>query len=518
METYYQTKSFHSQLADCVKQAKQYFFLRLSGQPGKKILVRQDQNNIVPLNDGIEFLRYLKDMIAKYLNYGTFSLFKDPALNGIDVEGIYIRRKDIENAEKQDFSLKRELKLLQEELNLDPDFVQDEEIPGQGELPFTNGVMSFGRRYFADSLGLILQYLNADYSTAFASENLPFKFQDLVRTGVTRSDLLEKDNNDRVNAMLDCLSYLFFPGNSLRKIFFIVDKSHSFQNTICEIMKKILGGYATSLTPEKIAKKNRRNLEPLFNTKLIQGFLWVDVVIRSDENIHDVRMIKAITDDPLTETIKTAYGKVLVLSDSMPQFECNDEDIALLNDRVVIIEWQDTPIDAASPLSLVEELTTAEMQSRIASWLASKAFHFYTNGRFNLRIPASFQLQRTMRIFDRYKILDAFLKEVLAIYNGGTFDLESPHPVCASDLFNVYTQWFTNRCCNLIDKSVSEKPFSMYLSKYLSKFPLVEKKRYPNGSFYSGVMIRHEYVNFPLRIPQNGNWHTPTGYRAQKHS
>jgi hypothetical protein len=508
MQESYDKKPLHIQLADRVKQERIYSRLRLSDQPNKSILVRHEQNRIVRLGDELEFFRYLKDLISKYLNYHTFSQFEDHAPDGIDVDGIYIRRKDIENAEKHDFSLKRELRLLQDELDLDPDFIEAEKIPGQYELPFNNGVVFFDKGRFEDSSGLILHRINADYSLDFASEELPSKFTALLKSGVTNHGLSEAENNDRVNSMLDCLAYIFFPGNSLRKIFFVVDKSCSFQNTLCEIMKRILGSYAASLIPDpdKLVKKNRRNQDPLFNPKLIQGFLWIDAM-ESGEIIFDTRLIKSITDDPLTATIKTAYGKVFILLDSIPRFECHDEDVQPLKDRLVIIEWNDAPFDTASPSSsLVEELTTPEMQSRIVSWLVSKAFHLSKNGKFDLRIPESFQFKHSIRAFDQWKIADIFLNEVLCVYTGGTFDCEPRYPICASDVFKVYTNWICHHYLP-IDKLIGERPFSMYLSKYLGKFALVEKKRYPNGCFYSGVMINPECITFQLRIPQTGNWH-----------
>jgi hypothetical protein len=386
-------------------------------------------------------------------------------------------------------------------------------LPPPLTISVKNGDFSFATKKFLPDDGKTFRFrrINALYNEKYANGPLPAIFENLVKNGITKPGATEEDNNLRYNLFLDCISYSFFPGNPNRKFFFIVGEPHTGKTTFCKIFRNIFGSYACSLDMYSLMRHNRSNPELRPDLYGITDKLWIDVSELESGKKINTRLVKNLSGNDsivmrknFSNDMKEDHliGKFFVVSNTYPQFD-DRYDVAL-KERLIIFDWYNPIKDEDSIFDLVEILNSDENRSRIATFFICRAILLYKNG--GIQLTESFNYIPELSLGFKEVYVNNFFTNCLYCNDGYLqYHQGLSIEVCRDDIYRAYLNFIAMQKLT-IDSALNKRDFYKSLRNYLDKFPFVSGIRYPNDTFYKGVVIHNSVINFPLTIAQKGNF------------
>jgi phage/plasmid-associated DNA primase len=446
--------------------------------------------------------KYCENTLRKYLNYTNYQeameeeteFFESP--DGIDVPITVLKA-----AHKNDFTYIREVKILKQKiyqagkLLKDPSFF---EAP-PNTLPCLNGFYNLDTGLFSpyDGKKPVMNQINARYVEEYANSDLPSLFTSLLFNGLDDQSLYMRAGRgvtqQRVENLIDILSYSFLPGNPMRKFFMILGPTKSGKSTLVNIMREIFGDYGITLNSHSLMKR-QGGYDQELRGDLYDAVdkLWIDVSEIDKSQCLDPVLVKTFTGgDKINlrraysrnRVSKSMNGKIFIVSNFFPRV-LNPEDAAL-HDRLVVIDWHNTVDERNVDEHLFSKLTTNEMRSRIFSHLIKRAGKMQKGG---LTIHPSFRFTTTGYFLGQNDLVAKFYDEIVIKVG--------PSAVC-------YSIWGIHYCYTafLANMGIKEVPnirvFSMDFARIVrtDATNMVQKLHTKSGNFYTGMQFHLAYAN-----------------------
>lgn len=464
----------------------------------------------------------LKAILRLYFNPETFAqLPKTPEGEidesaGITIRGVFVPSSILAEAERDHYSLSKQVKMFLEELFDSPEMYKEEKyfLPPENILPFKNGFFDLveGKFYPYGSRGIkgFLYQLDANYRAEYKDEYLPDEFWKLIFEGISNPACSEEINNKRYQSMVGCLAYSFIPANPQRKFFIIIGPTASGKSTLASVMRAVFGNLGCHLQSYSIMRQSRYDHELRPDLEATIDKLWVDISETDEKQIIDAVTIKSYTgNDPLTyrkphsdlRIAKVMNAKIWVVTNTFPKI-VNYRDVAL-QDRLVVFDWYNSVPAENRDSNLVAKLTTAENRDRIATYFADRAARLYSQKTLPLDNTVMYN---TKKYFLEQEDLVALFYENLS---KNVYDEPANPTNCVSiyDLYGLFVQFQKQQMGVDVPISLMKaRAFEMRFAELADSdhYHFVKREKFTNGHFYRGILLQSRPWGFktPLNFPQ----------------
>jgi len=519
--------SLYDQLTEFLS-IKGYSYIKR--RKAKKPDFHQKIGNKLRKMEEFEFSVICRDLLSKLLNPANLdNLDNQPVLEIIiDSYIIQVCKEDLKTASNRGFSLTRETNELIKVLKSTSFFIKQENDYDRdaNQLPVENGVISFtkeGMKYSDDKVKSMtfFQRINASYREEYIHEGLPHLFMKIINEGLFKPDISPQENENRVNAFLNCLAYMFIPGNYYCKLFIIYGAAQAGKSKLMDILRIIFGYYGIAIDASSIITHSRTNPELRSDLYRLDDKLFITVSETEKTKKLDSRLLKTITGGD-NISVRTLFsdtfsdskisGNIFIISNFYPIF-ANPEDRAI-HERVVAIDWYNTVSPENRIQDLVEKLTTPEMCSRIFSCLLSRATKLYNNGNVQFDVRSVFPYMPPAEPLNDKRIKESIFEHFC---NEGFLCSDDiylvncyyPLPLSGKDIHFAYVQFCRNHGY-AEEHILKERSFLMKWGPYVKSLNTNESTNigmisYSNGNFYTGIQIKPELLCQPYLIKLPGS-------------
>jgi phage/plasmid-associated DNA primase len=244
-------------------------------------------NIVTYIEDESEFRGYCKDIIRKHLNLYTYQKIQRSNANHTNYytfnDGITITHTELKAAYDKDFLLDREYKQLHKRLEERDGFKKQESyfLSPPNIIPFKDGVYNIKTRQFCpDDRHPYIKRINADFKPEMRPDDLhqlPEPFLQLLSNALRRPYATKQENANRVESLLQILSYNFIQKNPYRKLFFIRGDTRSGKSVLAGLLHAIFGEYAIAVTSNAIMRINGSNFDKKCDVDSISKAWFIDL-------------------------------------------------------------------------------------------------------------------------------------------------------------------------------------------------------------------------------------------------
>jgi P4 family phage/plasmid primase-like protien len=309
--------------------------------------------------------------------------------------------------------------------------------------------------------------------------------------------LIDRQLNDDYEAYcscFQCLSLCLLGENRYRKIFVIKGSGRTGKTTLMEIIKRCMGGYASSMASQALtmSSKSDKQLRPelvrtsrfrlVVASELSKEYTWDQPILKtlSGEDETDFRSLHSVG-------YPMKYNpKLWVVTNELPRFSSMEDSPFL--DRLVVIRFHHPITEDQQDLNLVNRLSTSDAQARILSGLAFVLGTILKEDDF--KPHNSFNIGNDCVLVEQDPII-SFLDEG----RNGAIEYGCPYHVYqASVLYQAFQIWMYHQGKPIYD---SIRGFGLKARKYCREKMSQIESRISKGRTYVGFY-------YPWFMPQVG--------------
>jgi phage/plasmid-associated DNA primase len=431
--------------------------------------------------------------------------------------GVRITGKTLKKAHDGEFTLMKEIKILQKTLSTQTCLQRDSDffkVP-DNILPCLNGYYDMESKEFREydeKIPAVERQIDARYVREYENEELPSDFYNILWNGLHNQALLQRYGfnctRDRVNGMLDILAYTFIWKNFARKLFIVVGPTKTGKTTLINIMRTVFGDYGISLSSQSIMRRaNQYDAELRSDISDAVGRLWIDISEIRENQVLDPAIIKNFTGQD-NVTVREPYSKerlsipmtakFFIVSNVFPKI-INVKDPAL-EDRIVAIDWYNTVPASQIRQNLTEQLTTPEMRDRLFTFFVRRAADIYRKKELIVHPSFAFNTHTYFITQDDNDLVAKFYEE--AFIKGYMQPLPGNYPIGLSS-FTIYEGYKHFICIHQLTLNLNNRQFAMKFAN-IAKTDLtsyVKAVHTSIGNVYIGLQFCSLYTQFNLPIP-----------------